>query len=595
MKRDQAGVKATGLRSCLLVLLLSAGNSFAVDTVLFNGKVITVDSEFSIAEAIAITDGRIALVGSDREIRELADPDTTLIDLDGQTVVPGFIDTHPHMIHVGSGAANVILAEIESIADILRLIADRVATTPEGEWIRTSSIGNPRNVRALPGALQEHRWPTRHDLDKVAPDNPVYIPTPWGGPKPAVLNSLALELLGISADTPTFDKGIEIIKDESTGEPNGLIRGMHAYNWNPYYAKISTLVPQQPVASLADGVEQHVTAFNSRGLTAVYESHYLTEINIETIAYLLDRDRLNIRVKLAPELRGAQWQSAEAIEGWLTNLQAAPPVANGELAQMLGATLSSDGPVSFGKAMMNVPYWNMDGEPASTDLPLNVEQITKVAMLAARLDVRMNFPVGGDRMADTVLEALEAVNEIYPLNGRNWVIAHTPYMTRQRLQRIKALGLDVTANSNSEYKLTREIYKLTYRELADEMATINTPWRWIIDSGVVAAQSTDNVFAVPMFTLWHSLKRASEAPGEVLMTPSKAISREEALRLHTIDGARILQWDDEIGSIEPGKFADLVILDTDILNCELDAIRHTKILATYLGGRLVFGNPIAAN
>lgn len=595
MKCDQAGVKATGLRSCLLVLLLSVSNSFAVDTVLFNGKVITVDSEFSIAEAIAITDGRIALVGSDREIRELADPDTTLIDLSGKTVVPGFIDTHPHMIHVGSGAANVVLAEVESIADILQLIADRVATTPEGEWIRTSSIGNPRNVRALPGALQEHRWPTRYDLDKVAPDNPVYIPTPWGGPKPAVLNSLALELLDISADTPAFDKGIEIIKDEHTGKPNGLIRGMHAYNWNPYYAKISTLVPQQPVSSLADGVEQHVAAFNSRGLTAVYESHYLTETNIETIAYLLDRDRLNIRVKLAPELRGAQWQSSEAIEGWLTNLQAAAPVADSELAQMLGATLSSDGPVSFGKAMMNVPYWNMDGEPASTNLPLSVEQITKVAMLAARLDVRMNFPVGGDRMADTVLEALEAVNETYRLNGRHWVIAHTPYMTRQRLQRIKALGLDVTANSNSEYKLTREIYELTYRDLADEMAMINTPWRWIIDSGVVAAQSTDNVFAAPMFTLWQSLKRASEAPGEVLMTPSKAISREEALRLHTIDGAKILQWDDEIGSIEPGKFADLVILDTDILNCELDAIRSTKILATYLGGRLVFGNPKTAN
>ncbi len=118
MKRDQAGVKATGLRPCLLVLLLSAGNSFAVDTVLFNGKVITVDSEFSIAEAIAITDGRIALVGSDREIRELADPDTTLIDLSGKTVVPGFIDTHPHMIHVGSGAANVVLAEVESIDDV---------------------------------------------------------------------------------------------------------------------------------------------------------------------------------------------------------------------------------------------------------------------------------------------------------------------------------------------------------------------------------------------------------------------------------------------------------------------------------------------
>ena len=355
------------------------------------------------------------------------------------------------MIHVGSGPANVVLADVSSITEIQQKIAERVKNTPPGEWIFTSSIGNPRQVAALPGSLTEKRWPTRAELDAAAPQHPVFIPTPWGGPKPAFLNSLALEIMGIDAATPTFDQGIEIRKDEA-GEPTGLINGMHAYNYNPYYAKIMGFAPKHPPEKLAPGIAQHIHAFNSRGLTAVYESHFLTPVNISVIQHLLDREQLNIRMKLAPEYWGTRWHPEDQMEAWMVSLKARengaenPPepeiltIRNNDLVQMLGTTVSSDGPISFGKAMMTVPYWNMDGEPAYTDLPLSVEQIRKVAMLAAKHDVRMNFPVGGDRMADTVIEALEAVNETYPLKGKHWLIAHTPYMTAARLQRIVDLG-----------------------------------------------------------------------------------------------------------------------------------------------------------
>jgi len=513
------------------------------------------------------------------------------------------------MIHVGSGAAAVYLGRVRSIEDIKQEIAKRVERTRPGRWIFTSSIGNPRGVRELPGSLAENRWPTRFDLDDVAPENPVYIPTPWGGPKPAFLNSKALELMEISKDTPAFDKGIEIIKDDQTGEPTGIIYGMHAYNWNPYFAKISRFAPRYPIPRLADGVEKHIGRLNSLGMTAAYESHFLTEANVRTIEYLLERDRLNMRMKLSLELVGAQWKPADVIEDWLRVLKGKETdptvgtrqgrrslgteiftIAATNKVKMLGATLSSDGPTSFGKAMMNVPYWNMDGDPASEKLPLTVEQIAGVAMLAAKHDLRMSFPVGGDRMTDTVLEALEQVNAIYPLNGKNWLIAHTPYMTDERIQRIKNLGLQVTANSNAEYKMTRAIYKETFRELADEMSASNTPWRWLLDADITAAQSTDNVFADPMFTLWQSLKRATEEPGETLMSPGKKITRKEGIRLQTINGAKIMFWDDEIGSIESGKFADLVVLDTDILTCPLDDIRETKVLATFLNGELVYGD-----
>jgi len=589
-------------------LLLFVCSSHAADTILYNGRIVTVDSEFAIAEAVAITDGRIVQVGDDREIRALATSATKLVDMGGKVVFPGFIDTHPHMIHVGSGRAAVSLFGVKSVEEIKQRIAERVKTNRKGQWIFATSIGDPRGVRELPGLLQEQRWPTRYDLDEVAPDVPVYIPTPWGGPKPAILNSKALELMEISAATPTFDKGIEIVRDEETGEPNGQIIGMHAYNWNPYFSKISRFAPRYPTPRLAEGVEHQIGNLNSRGVTAVYESHFLTEVNIATIQYLLDHDRLNMRMKLAPELVGTNWKPISAIDDWIRVLKEKESdpttgtrqgrrslgtdmltIPNGDRVKMLGATLSSDGPISFGKAMMNVPYWNMNGDPASTDLPLSVETITAVAMLAAKYDLRMTFPVGGDRMADAVLDALEIVDVEYPLKGKGWVIGHTPYMTQERLQRISNLGLHVTANSNSEFKLTKAIYQLTFRDAADDMAMINTPWRWMLDSGVTAAQSTDNVFADPMFTLWQSLKRATETPDETLMSESKIITRQEAIRLHTINGARVLMWDDEIGSIEAGKFADLVVLDTDILTCPLDDIRDAKVLATLLGGQVVHG------
>jgi predicted amidohydrolase YtcJ len=600
--------------SIVAILFLVAGNSFAADTILYNGKIVTVDESFSITEAVAIADGRIIQVGSSGEVRMLAGPATRLIDLKGKTVLPGFIDTHPHMIHVGSSGLAVALNDVNSVAEIKLQIAERVAKTRKGLWIFTTSIGDPRKIRMLPDALQEKRWPNRFDLDEVAPENPVYIPTPWGGPKPSILNSQALELLGINKQTPEQDKGIEIYKDKNTGEPTGLIMGLHANNWNPYFSKISRFSPRYPIPRLADGVERQVQNFNSRGLTAVYESHFLTESNVSTIQYLLDRDRLNIRMKLSLELTGAEWKSSKFIDDWLKILKGKEDdptagtrggrrlagtdlvtIAKGERVQMLGATLSSDGPISFGKAMMHVSYWDMNGLPASTSLPLSVEQITTIAMIAAKYGVRMSFPVGGDRMADTVLEALEAVNEIYPLSGKHWLIVHTPYLTTERLQRISNLGLELTANSNSEYKLSRSLYQQIFKDQADEMAAINTPWRWILDEGIVAAQSTDSVFADPMFTLWQALKRSTEQPGESLMTASKKISREEGIRLQTINGAKILLWDDEIGSIEAGKYADMVILDTDILTCPLDDIKETVVLATLLGGALVHGDWDAVN
>ncbi len=594
--------------SALVFLLLSAGHAYAADLILYNGNIITVDEKFSIAQAVAIADGRILQVGKNRKIKKLAEETTTLIDLQGKTVTPGFIDTHPHMIHVGSGAAAVYLGRVQSIEDVKQKIAERVEKTRPGRWIFTSSIGNPRGVRELPGSLAENRWPTRHDLDEVAAENPVYIPTPWGGPKPAFLNSKALELMEINKDTPALDKGIQIMKDEETGEPTGVIYGMHAYNWNPYFSKISRFAPRYPVPRLAEGVERHIKNLNSRGMTAVLESHFLTEANVRAIEYLLDRDRLNMRMKLSLELVGAQWKPPNVIEDWVRVLKGKETdptvgtregrrslgteiytIPNGDMVKMLGATLSSDGPTSFGKAMMNVPYWNMDGDPASEKLPVSVEQITTAAMLAAKHDLRMSFPVGGDRMADAVLEALEEVNKIYPLQGKDWLIAHTPYMSKERIQRIKDLGLNVTANSNSEYKMTKAIYEETFRDLADEMAFSNTPWRWILDAGIKAAQSTDNVFADPMFTLWQALTRGTEVPGESLMSEAKKISREEGIRLQTIYGAEILMWEDEIGSIEAGKFADMAILDTDILKSPVDDIKETKVLVTILGGEPVHG------
>lgn len=563
---------------------LAAAPRLAADTILYNGKIITVDTKFSIVQAVAIRDGKFRAIGNNRKVKSYAGPKTEMVDLKGKTVVPGFIDTHPHMISAGSRATGLSLTGLYSVEAIKKRIAEKAATAAPGEWIVTSAIGDPPDYFHLPDSLAEKRWPTLQDLDAVAPNNPVIIPTPTTWPHPAVLNSHALKALGISKDTPEEEHGIRVVKDEKTQEVNGQVYGLHIYSLSPYWRKLMGLLPRPTFDEMVQGLKEMITNFNKAGVTTVYEAHNTYPVHFALCKDLWSRQELTMRIVFAYEINTAK--PLPEIDAWMKDLTHATGKGFGnDMLRTCGVTASIDGALQFGAALMNKPYLNPFGEPTSGIQLVSDDKLKQVALLAAKNNLRMNICFGGDKAADMAVAAYEAVDKDIPIRDRRWILQHIHQPSPEHIRKSKVLGLDVTTYTSCDYSKGAETY---VRRLDGDDWKRVVPLREWLDAGIPIAQSTDGAHYQPMFTIWESLKRIDGRTGQSLMTPAKTITREEAVRIYTINGARVLRMEDKIGSIEPGKLADLVILDKDILTCPLDDIKNTGVQMTMISGKVIY-------
>jgi predicted amidohydrolase YtcJ len=555
------------------------------DTVLYNGKIVTVDKMFSIAEAVAIRNGRFLKVGENNEVRALAGGDSEEIDLKGKMVVPGFIDTHPHVIHEGMGRVITLpLIGLRSIESIKKRIGERAKKTPKGQWIVTTPVGNPPDYFHLPESMEEKRWPTRWDLDQVAPDHPVYVTAPlvWA-PHPAILNTHAMNLLGITRDTQSEEKGALIVQDAKTGEPNGQIHRMHFWNYGSIFWKLMGMLPKPSFDQMIGGLKTRIKEFNASGVTTGYEGHVTEPEHLLLLKELWTTRELTMRFYFAYEVD--KRKSIDEIERWMKSLTHATGSGFGDdRLRIGGVTVSIDGPSQLGVSVMSKPYLDPYGEITSGVQQVSDEKLREIALLAARNNLRMNIQVGGDKATDIALEAYEAVNRVIPIKDRRWVLQHIQHPTEKNMEKCRELGLAITTVSNFEYSKGKEMY---VKRLGGDYCERAIPLRRWLDLGTLVAQGTDGANYQPMFTVWNSLKRVDGRTGESLMTPHKEITREEAIRIYTINGARVLFWEDELGSIEEGKLADLVVLDNDILTCPLDEIKNTKVLMTMVGGEVV--------
>jgi len=556
------------------------------DIVFFNGKVATVDENFSIAEALAIRDGRFQKVGSSSEIRALSDSNTEELDLKGKTVCPGFIDTHPHMIHAGMGRASYLpLMGLRSIEDVKKRISNKASQTPAGEWIVTTPVGDRPDYFHLPESLKEKRWPTRWDLDEVSPNNPVYITAPlvWA-PHPAIVNSVALKILGITKDTLSEEKGAIIIKDERTGEPNGQLDRMHLWNYGTIFWKLMGIIEKPGLEETLNGLKAAIKDFNSSGVTTSYEGHVTTADHFFLCRELWSRNELNMRIYFAYEVD--KNKSLPEIEEWMKNLAHATGRGFGDdRLKISGVTVSIDGPSQLGVSVMNKPYLDPYGDETAGVQQIETDKLKEVCLLAAKYNLRMNVQVGGDKATDIALEAYEEVNKQISIRERSWVLQHIQHPSADNIEKCRELGVAVTTVSNFEYSKGEETY---VNRLGGDYCERAIPFRRWLDAGVLVSQSTDGAHYEPMFTIWNSLKRIDGRTGKSLMTPDKEITREEATRLYTINGAKVLFWEDKLGSIEEGKLADLVILENDILTCPVDEIKDTPVLMTMVGGKVVY-------
>jgi predicted amidohydrolase YtcJ len=545
------------------------------DLILHGGKVLTVDARFSIAQAVAIKGGKFLAVGSDADILSAAGPGTRKVDLKGATVIPGLCDGHAHMDREGLKGIYPSLAGCRSIADIQERIRALVKKAKPGEWIVTMPLGDPPYYQDVPGFLAEKRLPDRRDLDAAAPDNPVYIRGIWGywcrPPIHSVANSRALEVAGITRDTaPPYD-GVTIAKD-AAGEPTGV------FSENDFVPtmefSLMKRAPRFDHAMRVKALKESMRMYNAAGTTSTYEGHGISQEVLAAYRELNEKGELSIRARLVVSPtpgRDVAEDYAEQTRGW---------PADDPMLRLDGIFLNQGGNPDIARLLKaELPYtawgaYNYEAVPPS--------RFRDIAFTAARHGIRVNTIGSLQKQLDDALAAFEEVDREYPLAGRRWLISHMGPMKQSNIDAIKRMGMVSTVI------VAQTVWKngaAALRQQPEAARPLYAPYRTLVEAGIPLVLATDNVPIRPFFMIWAAVSRTGQM-GEPVV-PEQRLTREQALRSMTIDGARLTFEESSRGSIEKGKLADLVVIREDYLSMPEEAIRDIAPVMTVVGGKIV--------
>ncbi len=548
--------------------------------VLHGGKIVTVDKSFSIEQAVAITGNRIEMVGSDEAVKRLIGPATKVIDLGGKTVVPGLIDGHAHMDREGLKEVLPSLAGVTCIDDILQIIETELKDKAPGEWLVTMPVGDLPDFNNAPGCLTEGRFPNRHDLDRVSPDNPVYIRSMWGYwreqlPIVSIANSEALRRAGISRDTPAPAPSVEIEHDASTGEPTGLF---YESNKMPVVEfSLMAAAPSFNVDTRTEALARSMEIYNSFGATSVFEGHGAASDVMTAFQRFNVAGRQTVRATLAfspgwHDVSGSdiadmmaswvKWLSGQGIgDDWL-RVQGFYSEADDSIENRLRLTGGSQtgwAGFNYGSAV-----------PRDKLKPLLVE--------AARNGIRTIA------VHPYMLDIFREVDKEASIAGQRWVFGHIVSLTPDDIAAIRDLDLAVTTHITG-FLWKRGLQQL--ERLGPERENEIVPIRSLLDAGVKVSLGTDNVPATLFYSAWHAIARRTRDT-ERKIASDQALSREQALRCMTMGGAYLSFEEDIKGSLEPGKLADLAVLSDDPLTCDEDDIAGIVAHVTIVGGQIVY-------
>ncbi len=547
----------------LLTLLATPAIAQPADLVLRGGKVITVDKDWRVAQAVAIRDGRFIAIGDDEAMAGHIGPSTQIVELRGRTVIPGLIDTHLHQLFAALNGPAVQLLGARSVADVQKAIGERVARTEPGKWVMASS-GWHESI------LEEGRMPTRHELDPVSPNNPVFIPR---GGHVVTVNSKTLELAGITKDTPNPEGGI-IVRDAS-GEATGMLL-QNAANL------VRKILPPPP-GNMAELLKIAMADLNSYGITGVVEPG-VNEQQIALYRRVHDAGEMTVRT----DVLYRAMRKAEVEKG----IAALKAEKNSDMLRFVGIKFPLDGGVEGGR--MTWPYRIVPGEQTDAAYrgvlllpPGGEDEYVEGLKLIAHAGLQAQTHAVDNETIDLIVRAYERVNREKPIKPLNWAIMHLFHPSDAALKQMAALG--ITATMQDHPVLLGHNQR---RWWGDEHAAYAIPIRKAIDAGVLVGGGTDGpvVPVDPYLSMWWMTTR-QVLKGYVL-GKEHAISTKEALTLYTINNARIMGVEKDRGSIEMGKLADLAVLSQDIVAVAPDAIRDTKALMTVVGGKVVFRNGI---
>ena len=568
------------LVSILVTLVFATGSRRqpAPSHIFHNGRIVTVDPQFRIVDAMAIRDGRIAAVGARADVVKLAGPETQQVDLGGKTVLPGLIDSHVHAPDAAMYEFDGPIPDMESIEDVLAYLRARAEKTEPGRWITLSQVFITR--------LREQRYPTRAELDRVAPKNPVAFRT---GPD-ASLNSMALSVSGIDSTFRVPEGEPCRVERDANGQPTGILRNCARY------IKSESSRPSPSEADRLARLKQLLADYNSAGITSIVDAN-ADRGGVELYRKLREQNTLTCRTFLA---YGVDAQAPlEKVEAAIREAASNPLHQYNDMLWLRGIKAFLDGGMLTGSAYMRQP-WGVSKIYAIDDPQyrgvrfIEAEKLYHIAKLALANDLQFTAHSQGDAAVDAMVEAYERINRSdFPVRDRRPSITHASFMSAEAIEKMRTLG--VVANLQPAWLYLDGV---TLRQhFGVERLTYFHPYRTLFERGVTVGGGTDHMQKIgslrsinpynPFLGMWITLVRQPRGSEEPLH-PEQNLTREQAIRLYTINNAFLTFEETRKGSLEPGKFADFIVIDRDILTCPVEQVKDIEVEATYLGGSRLY-------
>jgi predicted amidohydrolase YtcJ len=546
-------------RTTIFAILLCAAamraQQPAPDLILTNGKIITVDQRFSLVQAVAVRGDRIAATGTNQEIARLAGPNTRRIDLNGKAVIPGLIDNHMHLLRAASTWTRELrLDGVESRSQAIELLRARVKAVGPGEWVY--NIGGWAHQQFA----DDPKPFTREELDRIAPLNPVALQESY---YQIFLNSRALEALGMkdnAPDPPGFLKGS--IQRDATGKLTGVVKGDIAGT-----RAVASKFPRVASDQLEASSLALVRYMNRAGLTSFGVPGCESNV-LDIFQRWKAENRLNVRVFC---IDGAAAATPEQVDRSIQQI--------GQMKLFQGDSFIDN--IFFGESVytpLHDPMFALKSDPQ----PEQLAQWRRMAAEIAKAGLPLHVHAELHDTIDAFLDQIEAINQEYPIKSRRWVLAHVNQINAAQLERMKKLGMYAAVNPWAV--INGAIMHEGFGDGAYDMPPLAT----IQSSGIGWGLGTDGTAAnqtLPFFTLYFAVTGKMVGGAKVL---KQTISREDALIAHTRQNAYLVFQENNLGSIQPGKLADLVVLDRDYLTIPADQIKEIKPVMTMVGGRIVY-------
>jgi predicted amidohydrolase YtcJ len=529
----------------------------AADIILVNGKVTTDLMNVGECEALAISGERILAVGSRQNMLALADNQTIVHDVDGRRVIPGLIDSHMHPVRAGlTWNEELHWDGLTSLGAALSTIAQHALQNPPGTWIRVVGGWHP-------GQFRELRGPTSAELSLLAPHHPVYVQQLY---EEALVNTAALQLCGVTAETPNPAGGI--FERDASGSPTGRIRGVPAFNY--FLSRMGSTSFEQQLASTSSMLQ----ALSRVGLTTVIDAGGLgiTATTYDPILALWKQHQLPVRTRLylgATE-RGTEKQQ---IAEWIKQFT---PAFGDDYLKVVGAGEL----IVFG-------YHDLEGLTPFFVSAESRQALYEITRMVAQADWPMHIHAVWDTTISAILDVWEEVNKEFPLAGRRFSIAHADMITEADLRRVRKLDIGIAVQDRLVFRSAD-----SSRAWGAEKAQVAPPLRQMLDLGIPVGAGTDSTRVTsynPWLSLWWLITGHS-VDGAPPRHERHCLSRAEALHLYTLGSAWFSFDEQNLGTLEPGKLADLVVLSDDYFTVPESTIPTLEAVLTMVGGRWVYAS-----